>query len=391
MRAPWARALSLAFLAAGLATTPAFAADATVDFPDAWPGVTFDKPTCVAHPGDGTDRLFVVQRGGKIVSIAKYRGVEPVPQPRPFLDLSALFPADLLESSQAGLVNLAFHPDFKTNGRFFVFYGTGNPPRAELVEFRARGETADPASRKVLLSVPKKGNQHYGGGLAFGPDKMLYVGLGDSGEKDDPQGLGQDLKTLQAKILRIDVDRGGAAPYAIPADNPFVGAGGGARGEIWAYGVRNPFRISFDRTTGALWMGDPGQRGREEVDVVPRGGNLGWPAKEGSQPLRSVPGVDASRLVEPVFEYPREVGKAAIGGVVYRGQRCPTLAGQYVFTDYMNKKVFALTLDAAGKRVTANRVLAEIADIMSVNEDAQGELYFCVLDSDRVLTVVPKS
>jgi glucose/arabinose dehydrogenase len=396
------RLLVLAAAAASLAALaparPAFAEDASVQFQDAWPGVSFDKPTAVAWPADGTDRLFVVQRGGKVVVLRKYRGVDPVPQPRTFLDLSSLFPADLLDSSQAGLVNLAFHPDFRSNGRFFVFYGTGNPPRAEVVEFRGRGDQADPASRRLLLTVPKKGNAHYGGGLAFGPDRMLYVGLGDSGTKNDPETMGQDLRTLQSKILRIDVDRApaaggggrGAAAYAIPADNPFVTAPAGARGEIWAYGVRNPFRFSFDRQTGALWLGDPGQQGMEEVSVVPKGGNMGWPAKEGTKDVRPVPGLDPRSLVPPVFEYARDVGKASIGGVVYRGQRCPTLAGNYVFSDYMSGKLFALTLDASGRRVTGDRLLAGVQNISSIDQDAQGELYFCQLDDGHVLTVVPR-
>jgi glucose/arabinose dehydrogenase len=176
----------------------------------------------------------------------------------------------------------------------------------------------------------------------------------------------------------------------VPADNPFVSQPAGARPEIWAYGVRNPFRFSFDSQTGTLWAGDPGQRGKEEVSVVPKGGNMGWPAKEGNQDVRAVPGLDPRSLVPPVFEYGRDVGKAAIGGVVYRGQRCPTLSGNYVFSDYMSGKLFALTLDASSRRVASHRLLAEVPNISSIDVDRQGELYFSQLDDGRVLTAVPR-
>lgn len=387
-------ALALASVLALVAGGPAWAQDPSLEFRDAWPGVTFDKPTCVAAAPDGSDRLFVALRSGKVLVVRKNRGVAPVPQPAPFVDFSASIPANLLEDSQAGLVSVACHPDFGTNGRLFVLYGTASPDgsnaRTEIVEYRARGDVADPASRRLVLAVPKQQASHFGGGLVFGPDSMLYVGIGDSAKKDDPGTMGQDKRILQSKILRISPDPVGASAYGVPRDNPFATAGGGVRPEIWALGVRNPFRLSFD-PAGNLWMGDPGQRGREEINVVPRGGNLGWPAKEGSQPLRPVAGVDMASLVDPVFEYGREVGKAAIGGVVYRGQRCPTLAGTYVCADYMSKKVFALALDPSGKRVTGHRILAEIEWVCSVNEDAQGELLFCVLDNDRILTVVPRS
>jgi glucose/arabinose dehydrogenase len=399
MRSISARSLvvALAFLACA-AVAPARAADEGLVFQEAWPGVSFAGPTCVAAAPDGSDRLFVALRGGKILVIRKYRGVDPVPQPKVFADLSAAIPAALLERNQSGLVSLAVHPDFKTNGRLFAFYGTAAPDdsgaHADLVEFRAApgSDVADPASRRVVFTTPVPEPNHFGGGLAFGPDRMLYVGIGTWPKEAGQDAVAQDLRQVQGKILRIDVDRGGGAPYAIPGDNPFV-AQPGARKEIWALGIRNPFRFSFDPQTGALWMSDPGSRGnnaREEIDVVPRGGNLGWPVREGTLPGRPIATAPTSGFVEPVFDYARDVGKCAIGGVVYRGQRCPSLAGQYVFSDYMVGKLMALTLDASRQRATGNRVLANVENVMSINEDAQGELYLCQLDNDKILTVVPK-
>jgi glucose/arabinose dehydrogenase len=397
MRARAASVAVLSALLAGLAAPrPASAADGVGVLVDAWPGVKFDKPISVAVPKDGSDRVFVAQRTGKVMVVAKYRGgTQAVPKPSVFLDLTSLIDPALVESGQGGLLTVACDPQFQSTGRIFVFYGGGTPAAAKavLASYRASAtnpQVADPASAKILMTVPKAGPQHFGGGLAFGPDGFLYVGLGESGKANDPEGIGQDLRRVEGKILRIDVNAQNG-PYGIPADNPWAKAGQGVRPEIWALGARNPWRISFDRETGALWMGDPGQKKREEIDVVKRGDNLGWAVMEGSQPLAA--GADPSKYVGPVFDYGRELGNCCIGGVVYRGQRVPGLRGSYVFSDYMKGWVRALSLD--GTKVTGSREIPAAADvpaekwICSVDEDAQGELYFCSLDNDQVLTLVP--
>jgi glucose/arabinose dehydrogenase len=374
----------------------AAAADDAFEFTDAWPGATFDSPICVAVPADGSDRVFVVQRTGKILSRKKQRSAEAPPPAKEVIDLGSLFDKRAIEEGQGGLLTLAFHPQFKSNGRFFVFYGTGNPNKAVIAAYKMGpdGEVADARSAQVLLSIPKVHAAHYGGGLAFGPDGKLYVGLGDSGTKDDPDNIGQDVRKLEGKILRLDVDTPGA-PYTVPPDNPWAASGKGVKGEIWAYGLRNPFRISFDRDMGTLWEGDPGQKAREEINLVPRAGNLGWAIMEGSTPTpeRPAPPQRPPDLVGPVFDYGRDMGSCSVGGVVYRGQRCASIRGHYIFSDFMKpeRNVFALPLDASGKTTTgAPRVLGDVGSCCSINEDAQGELYFCALEDGKVLTLKPK-
>ena len=388
------RALPLLFAALAASPNPARAADEALEFADAWTRATFESPICLAAPADGTDRLFVVQRTGKVLVRRKQRGTEAPPPAKTFLDLSAVA-GRYADDGHAGLLTLAFHPQFKSNGRFFVFYGVGAPSAQAIVaSYRvsaADPDAADPASARVVLSVPKPHSSHFGGGLAFGPDGKLYVGLGEHAEENDPDDVAQDVRALEGKVLRIDVDAG--TPYTVPADNPWAKAGQGVRGEIWAYGLRNPWRLSFDREKGTLWAGDPGQHDREEIDVVPRGGNLGWAVMEGgiATPKRPPPARAPDGLVRPVFDYGRDVGKCAIGGVVYRGQRCASVRGQYVFADFSAGRLFALPLDTSGLRVTgAPRALGEVA-CCSIDEDAQGELYFSALEDGRVLTLRPKA
>jgi glucose/arabinose dehydrogenase len=393
MRTRPAACLAAALLALGFGPgETAQAADSTVMLREAWPGATFDNPVQVTAARDGTDRLFIAQRGGKILVAKKYRGIPPVPAPTTYLDISALCPADFVEKSQGGLLGIAVHPK---DGRLFVLYGTPEPFRTVVASYRpsANPDVADPASATTILTVAKRGPQHYGGGLAFGADGHLFVGIGDQALEFDSGNVAQDVRTLEGKILRLDVTSPPAGkPYGIPADNPWATAGGGVRGEIWAFGCRNPFRISVDRQTGNVWFGDPGQKQREEVGVAPRGGNMGWPMLEGTKPGRVAPGQDPSKAVPPVHDYGRETGSCCIGGVVYRGQRCPTLAGQYVFSDYMKAKLLAVSLDASATKSTGVRELAsgEVCEwICSIDEDAQGEIYLTVLDHGKVLTLAP--
>lgn len=368
------------------------AGDATV-VQEAWPGVVFDSPVCVAAPDDGTDRVFVAQRSGKVMLLKKWRGAGPVAPAKTFLDISALQNTAAIEEGQGGLLTIAFHPDYKANGRFFVFYGAGSPHKTVVAGYRASAndpDKADPASGKVILSVDKPSLSHYGGGLAFGPDGKLYAAIGapeNMVEADKPKPTdyyAQDMSRLDGKIVRLDVD--GAPPYAVPDDNPWAASGKGVRGEIWAYGCRNPWRISFDKEKGTMWLGDPGQRRREEVDVVPRAGNMGWAFREGSLPLMT--GAAPADVVAPVFDYGRETGNCVIGGVVYHGQRCTAWRGNYVFGEFGKGKILALPTD--GSKVTgAVKEIGVVASVCSVDADAQGELYFCALDSGKVFTLAP--
>lgn len=373
---------------------PAAAAPAACATAEAWPGVTFKEPMGAVSARDGSDRVFVVERGGRVQLCKKWRGGTPPAAPRVFLDVSNLLSAGY-DKGHGGLVSLALHPAFGQNGRFFLLYGTGtgnpgDPFRVVIAGYKTMAgnpDQADPSSGQIILTQEKRNRSHAGGGLCFGPDGMLYIGFGDTAAADDPERVSQDMRTLEGKILRIDVTNAPAGrPYAIPTDNPW-GRTANVRPEIWAYGVRNPFRMAFD-AKGLLWMGDPGQKQREEIDVVPRAGNLGWPLMEADIPL--VPGTDPSKMVAPVFAYGRELGRASIGGQVYRGQRVPSLVDHYVFADHMAGKLIALPV-RNGRTTGGPVMLADVAGVSSIDEDAQGELYITSLDDEKVYMLVPGS
>ena len=281
--------------------------------------------------------------------------------------------------NEEGMLGLAFDPRFTANGRFYVYYSAASPRRSVLSRFETGSDgLGNGASESVLLEVPQPYSNHNGGMIAFGPDGMLYVALGDGGSAGDPQRNGQDLGTLLGAILRIDVTQAGdGAPYAIPDDNPFVGQSG-AHGEIWAYGLRNPWRFSFDSETGDLWTGDVGQNALEEVDVVRRGGNYGWNVMEGSRCFRSS-SCNADDFEPPVAEYGRDLGCSITGGYVYRGQRLPELRGVYLYADYCSGRIWGFRYD--GERVTEQAQLARASfQIPSFGEDEAGEVYVLGFD-----------
>jgi len=285
---------------------------------------------------DGTSRLFIVEQGGTI-RILKGKKLLPAP----FLNISSL----IVSGGETGLLGLAFHPQYKTNGRFFLNYNrrVNGQLQTAIAEYHVSSgnvNVADPNSGRVLLSFDQPFDNHKGGQMAFGPDGYLYIGTGDGGSGGDPQGNGQNLATLLGKMLRIDVN--GAAPYVIPADNPFVGKSG-ARAEIWAYGFRNPWRFSFDTKSGKrLFVGDVGQGNWEEVDVVTRGGDFGWNIMEGNHCYPPGANCNASGMVAPIAEYSHSEGNAIIGGYVYRGHAIPELKGLYVFGDFGSGQLWTL-------------------------------------------------
>ena len=317
----------------------------------------FERPLLVTHAGDGSGRLFVAEQGGMIFAVT--RG-----EREPFLDLTGLTET----SGEQGLLGLAFHPDFDANGRFFVDYidSDGNTVVAEY------GDGA-PDSGRVLLRVEQPFANHNGGHLAFGPDGYLYIGTGDGGSGGDPQGHGQRTDSLLGKLLRIDVDSGN--PYGIPPDNPFAAEEG--RPEIWAYGLRNPWRFSFDRDTDDLWIADVGQDGREEVNVERAGAggglNYGWNIMEGRACFLEED-CDRDALVLPVAEYAHEFGCSITGGHVYRGRRFPQIEGGYYFSDYCSGRVWVI--DASmDRRQRPVELLATGLQVASFGEDESGEIY----------------
>lgn len=330
-----------------------------------------DRPSALAHAGDGSGRLFVTEKTGRI-RIVDAGGLRP----QPYLDITGRVLADHLER---GLTGLAFHPGYAANGRFYVAY-TNVDGDSVVAGFRvsADPEVADPASERPLLVVPEPTEIHNVNQLAFGPDGYLYIASGDGGPANDPDDNAQNLGLLLGKILRIDVDSAEPPlPYAIPPDNPFVDDPL-ARDEIWALGLRNPSRFGFDRATGELYIADVGQHDWEEVDLEPAGGpggvNYGWSLMEGFHCFDPPTGCQQPGLTLPIFEYSHAEGCAVIGGAVYRGSLHPWMRGTYLFGDWCTGKLFAATLRCSG---LWRRELVLDGDfaLAVVGEDEVGELY----------------
>ncbi|HET9950654.1 MAG TPA: PQQ-dependent sugar dehydrogenase [Candidatus Eisenbacteria bacterium] len=332
-----------------------------------------------APPGD-TSRVFIVEKGGRI-RIAK----QGVLLARPFLDISSL----VSTGGEQGLLGLAFHPSYATNGRFFVDYtNLAGDTRVAAYTVSSDPDSAVPTGA-TILAVDQPFSNHNGGQIAFGPDGFLYVGLGDGGSGGDPQGNGQSLTTLLGKILRLDVD--GAAPYAVPPTNPFAGRAD-AKGEIWSYGLRNPWRFSFDATTGAIWIGDVGQNAWEEIDVEPAGAggrNYGWNRMEGTHCYPPNAACDTTGLVLPLLEYGHGSGCSVTGGYVYRGSDLPELSGTYFYGDFCTGMIRSARLagDAATEMQDWTTVLRResggaLDQLSSFGVDARGELYFLLIDGE---------
>jgi glucose/arabinose dehydrogenase len=340
----------------------------------------FASPVEVTQARDGSQRIFVVQQSGAI-QIIKNGAVLTMP----FIDLggaSGVTAAD----GERGLLGLAFHPRYATNRQFYVNYTRRTDGATVIARYTAstgNPDIADSSSGTVLLTIAQPEANHNGGAIKFGPDGFLYVGMGDGGGANDQHGSignGQDTMTLLGKILRLDVDNGVAAPYAIPPGNPFAGGAGGLR-EIFAIGVRNPWRFSFDRLTGDFWIGDVGQGAVEEVDMLPAGtgsgANLGWRVVEGNACTNLGGPIPCSSpsLTPPVVTYTHAFGCSITGGYVYRGLAVPALIGQYVYGDFCTGRIWSARRDGAGPWVPVELGVTGFA-ISTFGEDESGELYF---------------
>ncbi len=354
----------------------------------------FDAPVYVTSAPDDASLLYVVeQKTGRVRLIDAGEVVDA-----PFLDLGDKVYA---EGSERGLLGLALHPDFAENGRLFVNYtseGAGGTVFTVIEEYLANStKQADPNSGKVILSYQQPAANHNGGMLAFGPDGYLYIASGDGGPGNDPDGRGQALNTFLGKLLRLDVDVDGDEPYAIPADSPFVDVEG-AFGEIWAYGLRNPWRFSFDRMTGDLFIGDVGERAREEINfesASSNGGvNYGWSIREGTicRPGRSDCAIDGA--TDPIYEYDKLITASVTGGYVYRGAAIPDLQGTYLFADFTSGEVWGMRYD--GATITDFALRRDLRPpgllpaIASFGEDADGELYVVEYLSGTIYKIVPR-
>lgn len=375
-----------------LAVCPPLSAEEKVDTSPApiklvkvFPYLQIDRPIVITHAGDGTDRLFIASQKGKIYIVPNTPEDEDLEEGKLFLDISDRV-IYLDKKNEMGLLGMAFHPDFKKNGEFFVYYSSPETPNATSVvsRFRVSKDNPDQAladSEEILMKVEQPAWNHNGGTIVFGPDGMLYIVFGDGGAGGDAFHNGQNLSTMLGSICRIDVDhKSPGLNYAIPKDNPFEDGKtptfATIRKEIWAYGFRNPWRIAFDDKTGKLWAGDVGQGVWEEIDIVVKGGNYGWSVREGKHPF-GPNGVEARKhLIEPIWEYDHNVGKSITGGSVYRGKAIPTIQGMYIYGDYVSGKFWALKYDESSKKVTANHVIESPSiPVMTFGTDQNGEMF----------------
>jgi glucose/arabinose dehydrogenase len=363
-------------------------------FPDlAWAGweptdergrVQDFRPIILTHAGDGSNRTFVATQQGLILVV---KGNGPAAQSKVFLDLRDRVTYKDNENEE-GFLGLTFSPRYKETGEFCIYYTSKKlePHTSVISKFKVSAndpDKADPASEVELLRIPKPFWNHTGGTVIYGPDGYLYIGMGDGGSANDPFNNGQNLGTLLGSILRIDVEhKDGDKNYSIPKDNPFLGKEG-AKPEIYAYGLRNVWRMAFDRQTGTLWCADVGQNLWEEINLITKGGNYGWNVREGMHTFGAKGSGPRADLIEPIWEYDHQVGASITGGVVYRGKKIPELVGKYVYADYVTGKIWALKYDEQAKKVISNEAIpSQKMPVISFGEDEQGEVYFTIVTAD---------
>lgn len=345
----------------------------------AFPNLSFDRPVGIYSVGDGSNRLFVLEKRGVILS---FENSENVTSASVFLDIR-----DRVNSNGAeeGLLGLAFHPNFTRNGFFYLDYTASNPRRTVIARYTVTPNNPSQADRdleQIILEVPQPQPyaNHNGGQLAFGPDGYLYIAMGDGGGRGDPQGNAQNRMSSLGKILRIDVNNpSGDMRYGIPADNPFVGTGNGYRGEIYAFGLRNPWRFSFDPVTGWLWAADVGQDTVEEIDIIEKGKNYGWNIMEGNRCFSTPEGCNQTGLEPPIWSYNHSQGESITGGFVYRGSRLKGLIGHYIYGDFVSGRIWALRKDTA-TGLSNKELIRSNLSITSFGVDEKNELFICAFE-----------
>ncbi|HQU72206.1 MAG TPA: PQQ-dependent sugar dehydrogenase [Calditrichia bacterium] len=340
---------------------------------EAFPNLSFVQPVDIQNAGDGSNRLFVIEKRGRILV---FNNDEQVSDVDTLLDIRSRVDAS---SSEEGLLGLAFHPDFSQNRYFFVNYTAASPNRSVIARYRVSDSDpnyASPDSELVIITLDKPFTNHNAGQLAFSPvDGYLYLSAGDGGDGGDPLNNGQNRQTLLGSMLRLDVNNASLAePYRIPPDNPFVGNSEGFREEIWAYGLRNTWRFSFDAQRGWLWAGDVGQSALEEIDILENGGNYGWRIMEANQCYPPGSSCDTSGLKLPIWQYARNLGQSITGGHVYYGPSVPALNGRYIYADYVTGRMWSLAYD--GVNPPDNTLLLQAGfNISTFGVDESGELF----------------
>ena len=348
---------------------------------NAYPKLTFASPVEYTYANDGTNRVFVIEQEGRI---RVFENDANTASAGTYLDIRN----KVAYGGEMGLLGLAFHPNFKQNGFFYVNYTKDKPRETIVSRFKASSAGSmqvDPSSEVILFRFDQPYSNHNGGKVLFGPDAYLYVATGDGGSGGDPQNNGQNRSSWLGKILRVDVNSTEKGQYGIPKDNPFKGNANGYREEIFAYGLRNPWRISFD-DQGRLWAGDVGQNKIEEVDIITKGGNYGWRVKEANADFNAKDNtVNAAELIDPVWQYTHDKGDVSItGGFVYRGPSNPALRGKYVYADYASGRVWALTPNGM-KTGTNQELISSAGTISAFGEDQKNELYLCDYASGKIL------
>lgn len=386
--------INLANPPADLNTTPM-----DIQVVDAYPNLRISRPVAILGAGDGSGRLFVASQTGEIYYVDQ--DDEQVQEPELFMDLSDRVSYKDRENEE-GFLGLAFHPKFKENGKLYAYYTTSQRPHVSIVsEFRTKEgsqhKLGDPSSERELMRIDQPFWNHNGGTVVFGPDGYLYIGLGDGGKGNDPLKSAQDHSKLLGSILRIDVDsQDDGLAYGIPEDNPLVGRAN-VWPEIYAWGIRNIWRMAFDPATGDLWAADVGQNDWEEIDLIRKGGNYGWSLREGANRFTrgGGEGSDVSdEYIEPLIEYPHtdDWGKSVTGGLVYRGKNTPSLDGYYLYGDYVSGRLWAMKIDPKTEKVLENRPIAwQQLPVFTFGETESGEaLMSTMMGGGRIYKFVAK-
>ncbi len=341
----------------------------------AFPNLEFERPVELQQPNDSKNILYVVEQAGKIYS---FNNMGSTKTKNLFLDIT-----DRVDdrSNEEGLLGLAFHPNFKKNGLFFVNYTASNPSRTVIARFKSNTTNDAIASSELkILEYNQPHGNHNGGGIMFGPDGFLYIGVGDGGSGGDPEGNGQNRRTLLGSILRIDVDKNeNGNNYSIPVDNPFAANKEGFKEEIFALGMRNPWRFCFNPNNDELWVADVGQNKLEEIDIVKNGGNYGWNFMEGNDCYDPPNDCEEPGLIRPVFEYNHSVGQSITGGRFYQHTEIKQLYGAYIYGDFVSGKIWALFYKD-GRFQKNSLVTNEINGIASFGEDFDKQLYVLSFD-----------
>ena len=360
----------------------------TYNIVQAFPSLpAIDQPVELTASDDGSNRIFVLSQKG---TINMFSNSATVSSKSIFLDITS----KVTSGGEMGLLGLAFDPDYKTNGYFYINYNRRNPSLETVIaRYRVSADNpnaADPNSEEILLTYAQPFENHKGGKLAFGNDKYLYIAVGDGGSGGDPHGNGQNKKVLLGKILRIDVSKSGTnAKYTIPQDNPFKGSTDGTREEIYAYGMRNPWRFNIDRKTGLIWAADVGQDKIEEIDIIDKGANYGWNTMEGNECYNGS-NCNQAGLSLPIYTYQHgALGASITGGYISRDANLPGLTGRYVYGDYVSGNIWALT--SSNKTLVKNDLIGKVpgGTLSSFGEDADGHLYILNYADGKIYKFTP--